>query len=713
MDERIESFWAERELRPWWSWWHLPELAAVFAIGLCLMNFTGAGTGGLSGGELGVAGNDSYNHVKMAVLLPEIGLPTEFRWLRHVWLTEVTTEWVNHHYGFHVLLVPFVYAGRWLRWDFLTGGRWAVATFFGVNLALFQLILMTQRVRCRWLWLALFLVMPSQFFYRHAFVRAIAPSLTFMLLIIALMFRRRCILAGVAVGAYTHLYMGGVIYGPIVVICYTVAGLIGPRGDRVSWRLGMWTLLGWLVGVRAHPYFDGMFDFLILQVFGSGLGADISVGREWKPYDDVWRLAGECAWTLIPLAGSLALRLRLGPRVNARELAVLLMSFVFAGLMLKSRRFVEYWPPFALLSAALLAGPVLGELYDRVRGWAVSAKRSLMVGAGLAALCAAAVAVVWGWGDTLRVDAVTDEWRIWALLAGGYALAPLIRRWVETRPADVSWGGYFGGLLAPVTAGAVFVSATVAVCWLASARWDSQRWRFLVPWWCFAVLGVVYVVVWALACARRPRQAAEATGKRIVGLTTLVLAGTTFVSCLLMTVGPALAARQRSARPKFDLPAIREMMAFLQENSPKDSIVFADDWDMYPVYFYFNHHNNYCVGKDPKFTQHRDPILYERFRTIARGKAPTTYEYPDDYGGDPVITRKIPIRDEDIRDYFWAKYVITDTDHMSFRRKLDRLTTFCERIYPPPAEEEPGADDGTDKKLEAAAVRGLSGVFGC
>ncbi len=98
---------------------------------------------------------------------------------------------------FHVLLLPFIQASKW--WgdgDPLAAGRWAIATFFGLLLMLVHLLFMGERMRRRWIWLVLFLLMPSQFFGRHAFVRAISRSLGLMLLIIVLMFRRRYLPGG-------------------------------------------------------------------------------------------------------------------------------------------------------------------------------------------------------------------------------------------------------------------------------------------------------------------------------------------------------------------------------------------------------------------------------------------------------------------------------------------------------------------------------------
>ena len=721
--QRAGSFWAEHKPLPWWSWWHLPELAAVFAIGLCLMNFLYAGTGGVMGDEIAVPGHDSYYHVKMAVLLPEIGLVDELPWLRHSYFTETGHEFVSHHYGFHVLLTPFVHAAGWLRGDHLVGGRWATATFFAACLTLFQLILMTQRIRCRWLWLALYLVMPSQFFSRHAFVRAIAPSLLFMLAIIVFMFRRRYALAGLVVAGYTHLYFGGVIFAPLIVICYALAGLIGPRGDRVSWRLWAWTLGGWVVGVLTHPYAGGMFEFLRLQVFGTGLTPDISVGSEWKPYKKVWWVATMCGGTLIPWAVAVALRLRLGRRANAKELSVLLMSFVFAGLMLKSRRFVEYWPPLTLLSAALLGGPVLSDWYERLERWLRNGRRwwpPVLIGLALVGLGVAAGVQVWRVGPDLGLRQLTDEWRMWALVAGGYLLVPLARLGVETRPV-ISPGPYAGlrltvDVLMPLVAGALGTAAVVGILGLAADGLPISGQRFLVPWWCFGGLAAVYLLVSLVAGRWTPRRAVGAGwlgGPRWrlgLGWAAIVTGGATLTAGLTLAAGPQVVRLQRSLRGKFDLPAIREAMAFLTANSAENSVVFTDDWDIFPVYFYVNHYNNFCVGLDPKFTHARDPVLWERYKKITRAKTPTRYEVPPEQRRYSDGEKEVPIRIEDIRDHFAAQYVITDLDHTAFRKKLDRATTFCRRIFPQdsghsaPDAEQTANGDGTTKRAQPPYV---------
>jgi hypothetical protein len=690
-------FWAEGKAERWWSWWHLLELAAVFAIGATVMNFLYA-EAAVAGG---VSGHDSWYHVKMAELLPEVGATEEFPWLQFVYFTKSGDEFVSHHWGFHLLMVPFVYAAKWVGGDALMGGRWAISTFFAASLTLFNLILMTQRVRCRWLWLGLYLLMPSQFFSRQAFVRAIAPSLMFMFVIIVLMFRRRYVWAGLAVAAYTHLYLGGVVFAPLLVVCYFVAGLLGPRGDRVSWRLAAFTLAGWLLGVLTYPYAGGVFEFLRLQIFGSGLTADIPVGREWKPYEKVWWLTQECAWVLIPMVAALCLRLRFGPRINAKELSALLMSVVFGGLMLKSRRFVEYWPPFGLLATGLVAAPVLyGAITgatERVRRAAWAWRYWLSAAAWVVSGGAIALAIWRGRG--LQVNAVRDHWQIWVVLAAAYLLVPLCGCWrAEGRRIHGPAVGALAVLAVPL-AGLVFGAALVGVLWLALGAPAADRVVLTVPWWSYVALAIVYLVAswWAVRGG-----VAAGDGRMIaapVALATVAVGGVAFVSWLMIAAGPQMASLQRKLKPKFDLAEIRAAMDTLVEASEPGSVVFTDDWDIFPVYFYVNDYNHYIVGLDPKFTQHRRPVLWERYKIISRGKTPKSYEVPpEDRSDAPGGAAKVRVRLEDIRDHFGAEYVIVDRDHKAFRRKLDAVGTFCERIHPPQKAEGEAEATGKDKR---------------
>lgn len=588
------------------------ESIATFTIGALLMAFIYDGTGGILGDEIGVPGHDSFYHIKMAELIPEQGLLHHFPWLRFCYFTEEGQDFISHHYGFHALLVPFVELSRRLTGDALAGGRWATCTFFGLNLLLFNLILKGEGVRWRALWIALFVLLPFQFFTRHAFVRAISPSLMFMLLILLLLFRNRVFLAGLAVAAYTHLYLGGVIYAPLVIALFVVAHLLSLREHRAfPWRILIATTMAWILGVCTHPYAHGMIEFLWLQVFGSGLTPDIPVGREWKPYNDVWWFAGKLSGPLL-IAWSLALfaRLRLGRPIGPRALSLLLLNFAFLVLTLKARRFIEYWPVFCLLSAAFLAKPILNRFAE--------------------------------WLE--RDESHTTSRR---------------NRWLR--------------------AACDFAGTLIALLFMALAACsedvrENLR-RLAGAWQPWAVIGI-YFAITLVRSLNAPRISRLAAGLRA-----------TAVACGLVAATAALAADslitiQQEARCRYDLPAIREMMVFLKTHSEPGDVVFTDDWDIFPVFFYHNAHNHYIVGLDPKFTHQRRPDLWERYVKLSRGRIPAdvTLERLDENGDRSEESIHVALAD--IRDHFGAGFVITDRDHKALARKLNGAPEFAELIYP-------------------------------
>ena len=677
------SFWDEGPPGAWWSWWHVPELAAVFVTGVVVMTF-------LYGSGDGVPGHDSFYHVKMAVLLPEIGLIDTFKWLT---TTIFADRFVSHHWGFHALLAPFVYVGERLAGDHVVGAKWGITFFFALSMVLFHLLLMTQRVRLRWLWLGLYLVMPAQFFGRRIFIRAIAPSLACMLLIMLLMFRRRYVWCAVVIAGYVHLYLGAVFYVPLLVGAYFAVGLLGEDGDRVSWKLPAWAIAGMLVGLVTHPYRDGIPAFLQVQVLGSGLAPDIPVGREWKSYDGkLWELVFVYfGLTLSMLVVSVVARLRMGERLNAKEAAVLVVNFAFLTMAFRQRRFIEYWPPFGLLASVFLLAPLLDRLADGARAYARrlgAARLWLPALVPVGVTLAVCVYLLFARGRSLGIGSFVAEWPAWAFVVSLWGLVPLSRVWQRRGRRRVLGLVPTGG--ANLCCGALLIGL-VFVPILTAFRTDSlpSAWMH-VPVGAWVMLGLAYVAAPGMGGGRTSGKNEEtpADGVTVLTSVTAVVAGAAFVLLLILGGAGQMVSVQRSSRCHFDLPAVRGAMAYLRNNSSPDAIVFTDDWDVFPLYFYHNHHNRYVVGLDPKFSHARDPVLWERYVKITQSKrfpVTGTVKVPDESG--KPRTRTIEVRLEDIRDHFGASFVVTDPDHTRLAMHLERAPHFAERVYPPEARE--------------------------
>ncbi|MCH8251368.1 MAG: NPCBM/NEW2 domain-containing protein [Planctomycetes bacterium] len=672
-----------------WTAWHALELVAVFAIGVMVMTYIYAAPVAADGSGVGVPGNDSFYHIKMSAMMAEHGTLHRFPWLRFSWFSQhgsddTGDDFISHHYGFHMMMRPFLAVAKGLERDRLAGGRWAICTFFGISLVLFHAILIGEGLRWRWIWLIGFAMLPSQFFGRHAFARAISPSLMWMLLEVFLLFRRRYLLAGLAVAAYVLTYLGGIIYAAMIGVFYIGACFVGPKEDRsFPWKAALFGVGGLLLGVLLYPYPTGaIFEFLRLQVFGSGLSPDIPVGREWNPYDNVWWFATMCGPLLAIWATSLALRLRFGPRLGAKEWSVLLINFTFFVLTLKAKRFIEYWPPFCLLSAALLAGPLVNRVAayfdaedqpDRGRSpvWGIVASLiALAVTAGLAII-------------VLPSGGFVADWQVWILLATLYMLAPIAKAWLvsdggRSHPHSSTIHGL--GVLAT----GIAFAAAIAFIWVAFPSGETEPNATIavgvVPW---IIVGGAFLVTAAVVIRRRR----DLPGPRpMIALrrgATTVVAGILVVTIIAVTGGPNLHARQKDVKCKFDRTAVRQAMNFLKGHSAPGDVVFTDDWDIFPVYFYYNTHNNYIVGLDPKFTHHRAPQLWDRYVKVSRGKVPSTIDAPKTEG-ETGSGKKLVVKLEDIREYFGARYVITDRDHKTLAGKLNKAKHFAELIYPSP-----------------------------
>ncbi len=670
----------------------LAELLAAFATGVMVMSFIHVDPRGVPADQVGVAGFDGFYHTKMAAMMPEVGLVTDFPWLREVYFSQLDSGFISHHYGFHVLLLPFVQLSHWWNGDYLTGGRWAIATCFGVVLALMQALLVHHRVRWRWLWLVAFLLLPSEFFGRHAFVRAICPSLMFMLALMLLMFRERYVLAGVVVWGYVHLYLGSVVYAPLIVGTYVACSLIGHRDDRrVLWRLVLWTSCGWLLGLRTYPYFDGALEFLRMQILGTGLDPDIEVGSEWNSYGSVWHFAVQMCGPLLAIwVASFVLRARMGKRLSAQEMTLAVLNFVFLFLTFKAKRFIEYWPPLCLLSAAYMAAPILSTLTARLdpTGTRARSARGALIpfGAALTA-CVAILAALYSWKPQ-GIERFMIEWQTWTMLSAALLLPMLACIWCRGADDSNSTRQTAMRALAVVLYGAIFAMIVTTLGKYALQRPDRGAPRLaagVMPW-------VVLVGVYAFF-AYRTRNAGDASPRwtlsaRLLGTSTVMCTGVAVAALVVLLAAGRLVALQRDVYCGYNLPAIRDAMQYLKDVSDPGDVVFTDDWDVFPVYFYHNTHNNYLVGLDPKFTHHRDPELWERYVKITRGLTPRTFQARWTRSDGVDEQKEITARIEDIRDHFGADYVIVDGDHTPLAKKLAQAPDFAELIYPKSSYEE-------------------------
>lgn len=139
-------------------------------------------------------------------------------------------------------------------------------------------------------------------------------------------------------------------------------------------------------------------------------------------------------------------------------------------------------------------------------------------------------------------------------------------------------------------------------------------------------------------------------------------------ACALLAV-PGLKDVIAAVRPVHPHAELQRAMALLRNVSRPGDLVFTDDWDVFPVLFFYNQHNYYAMGLDPIYTSRPYPDLHRRFEAISQGRASET-----PVGDAPSLM--------DIRERFKASYVLVMDDHPGMYRQMLRRGDLFTMIYP-------------------------------
>lgn len=437
--------------------------------------------------------NDGFYHIKYAQLMRSEGLVPEFRWLPYTILNQ--DEFYDHHFLYHVFLIPFTFG------DLRLGAKWAAVILPAIAFLSIYFLFNRQRVPAAWLWALGVVTVSEAFLYRMSITRT--QSLSLFLLILGMLWlleEKHWHLAGLAFvfvwsyNAFPLLLVMGVLY--------FVAALIIKRETR--WRGLAYICAGILAGLIINPFFPRNLVFTFRHILPKlGTPAISGLGNEWFPYTTAQLLENSFAALLAFISGAFALGLK-GRKMNIKTAFAFLLTLFFAILLFRARRFVEYFPPFALIFAA-------------------------------------------------------------------FAWAPLTKK-----------------LLADQTN-------------RNSSR--NQTWKA----WKYMVLAVILIAL---------------SGYQAISSARLLI---------------------RSSKPYH---LYREAAAWLEENTPENTLVFQTDWDDFPRLFFYNTHNTYLAGLDPTYLQQYDPALFDLWVDITRGRV----ENPS----------------EKILEDFNARIILSDLNHDDF-----------------------------------------------
>ena len=314
-------------------------LFVIFIVGMAVIQFS----------TPNLPDNDGFYHIKLAWLMRTEGLKPDFPWLPLTILNE--REFYDHHFLFHVALIPFTFG------DLLTGAKWAAVTFSALAFMGVWYLFHRQRIPAAWLWAAALLGVSDAFLYRMSITRAQSLSLGVLALGLAWMlegkYKRLAVLSFLYVWMYNAFPLMFALAGVQVAAVFLTE-------RRLDIRPVLWVGGGLLAGLIINPYFPNNLIFTYHHFLPKLMDLEsVRVGNEWYPYDTGQLLENSLPAFIAFVGGIFGLGLS-GRKMDARTAVVFLLALLFGLMLFKARRFVEYFPPFAVIFAAFALAPLFG-----------------------------------------------------------------------------------------------------------------------------------------------------------------------------------------------------------------------------------------------------------------------------------------------------------------------------------------------------------------
>jgi hypothetical protein len=300
---------------------------------------------------------DLFYHFRHAALYADYGpFFADFPWARYSVIARFGADiW----YGFHILLIPFVWLG-----DPTIALRLAGVFVTGAFLLSIYLACRRMAIKGAALWPFVLLFSSAFLLHRLTMLRPHVLTLGLSMLILALLVagdRRAVFLAALAT-AWLHLSL---FFVPLIIL--TVVGMIKIASEKYfAWREGAALLLGLVAGWLLRPNPLGAAQIAHVQLFRWTLeqlaGAPLEVGSELRPLT----LALYSNYLPYILLASAALiywfwqaigrRVELSSRERTIGYAAAILSLGFFSLSLwLARRAFDFASTFAVIPLALVA----------------------------------------------------------------------------------------------------------------------------------------------------------------------------------------------------------------------------------------------------------------------------------------------------------------------------------------------------------------------
>jgi hypothetical protein len=299
--------------------------------------------------------NDGYYHIKLAYLMRTEEIKPEFSWLPLSILNQ--RDYSDHHFLFHVALIPFTFG------DLRTGAKIAAVFFASLAFVSIWYLLKNQKIAYAPLWALGLVAVSEAFIFRMSITRAQSLSLALLMLGLDWLLRKKYKSLAALGFVYVWLYDAFPLLGVLAVVVFGVRWAAERKPDL---RLLLYPGIGVLLGLLINPYFPHNIVFAVQHILPKLTETNgVRVGNEWYPYETAVLLKNSPLALAAFVSGGLALGLS-GKRINQPTLISFILASLFGLMLMQSRRYIEYFAPFALVFAAFAWSPVMASLSARL-----------------------------------------------------------------------------------------------------------------------------------------------------------------------------------------------------------------------------------------------------------------------------------------------------------------------------------------------------------
>lgn len=291
---------------------------------------------------------DGYYHIRWSALLWEgistgRGLPT-FEWLP---LTVLNPQHYNdHHFLFHLFQIPFL-------WFFEPVMAAKVGAVVFATLAILSLYWMIHRYKVDYplIWFGGIMTCANMFYYRMNMAKAPPLTIIFTIAGIYMLFERKYVWLLPLMFAFVWTYS---LFPLLWIAAIIWVVIIAWNERRFEWQPLAYTTGGMILGNVINPYFpNNLLLFWEHAYTKIKIGSDfaVAVGGEWYPYSGMELLTHFPVAMAAMLIGYILFMPRNGKLPEKATFFLMFVTILLAA-QFRSKRFAEYFPPFAILFAA-------------------------------------------------------------------------------------------------------------------------------------------------------------------------------------------------------------------------------------------------------------------------------------------------------------------------------------------------------------------------